>query len=308
MTTSATSATAAPAAPVAPAAARSRARQLLADYLDLTKPKVQSLLLLTTVTTMEVAGSPSAGRVALTCLGGYLSAGGAGAVNHYWDRDIDARMRRTASRPIPSGRVSPRAALTFGITLAVLSFVLMSVTINVLAASLALGGFVGYVGVYTIWLKRRTWHNIVIGGAAGAMPPLVAWAATRGSLSWTAVYLFAIVFYWTPAHFWALSLLMKDEYAEVGVPMLPVVRGEHETRRQILLYALLLYAVSQLPFCVDAFGVIYLVGSMTLGLAFIAGAVLLYRRADRATALRLYLFSMLYLALLFSTMVLDVKL
>jgi protoheme IX farnesyltransferase len=294
--------------PTAAAAPRSRTRQLLADYLDLTKPKVQSLLLLTTVTTMEVAGNPSVSLVALTCLGGYLSAGGAGAVNHYWDRDIDGRMARTANRPIPAGRISPRAALTFGFTLAALSFVLMSLTINVLAASLAFGGFVGYVGVYTIWLKRRTPHNIVIGGAAGAMPPLVAWAATTGSLSWTAVYLFAIVFYWTPPHFWALSLLMKDEYAEVGVPMLPVVRGERETRRQILLYSLLLYAVTQLPFCVGAFGGIYLVGSMALGLAFLACAVLLYRRADRRAALRLYLFSMLYLALLFGTMVLDVKL
>jgi protoheme IX farnesyltransferase len=300
MTTSVTASTA--------ASPRSRTRQLLADYLDLTKPKVQSLLLLTTVTTMEVAGDPSVSRVALTCLGGYLSAGGAGAVNHYWDRDIDARMHRTASRPIPAGRITPRAALVFGFALQALSFALMSETINVLAASLALGGFVGYVGVYTIWLKRRTPHNIVIGGAAGAMPPLVAWAATRGSLSWTAVYLFAIVFYWTPPHFWALSLLMKDEYAEVGVPMLPVVRGERETRRQILLYSLLLYAVTQLPFCVGAFGGVYLVGSMVLGLAFIAGAVLLYRRADRQAALRLYLFSMLYLALLFATMVLDAKL
>jgi protoheme IX farnesyltransferase len=295
-------------ASTAAVSSRSRTRQLLADYLDLTKPKVQSLLLLTTVTTMEVAGSPSVSRVALTCLGGYLSAGGAGAVNHYWDRDIDARMARTATRPIPGGRISPRAALIFGFTLAALSFLLMSLTINVLAASLAFGGFAGYVGVYTIWLKRRTPHNIVIGGAAGAVPPLVAWAATRGSLSWTAIYLFAIVFYWTPPHFWALSLLMKDEYAEVGVPMLPVVRGEDETRRQILLYSALLYAVTQLPFCVGAFGGIYLAGSMALGLAFIAGAVLLYRRADRRAALRLYLFSMLYLALLFGTMVLDVKL
>jgi protoheme IX farnesyltransferase len=295
-------------ASAAAASQRSRRRQLLADYGSLTKPKVQSLLLLTTVTTMEVAGDPSASRVALTCLGGYLSAGGAGAVNHYWDRDIDARMHRTASRPIPAGRITPRAALIFGFALQALSFMLMSLTINLLAASLALGGFVGYVGVYTIWLKRRTPHNIVIGGAAGAVPPLVAWAATRGSLSWTAIYLFAIVFYWTPPHFWALSLLMKDEYAEVGVPMLPVVRGEGETRRQILLYSLLLYAVTQLPFCVGAFGGLYLVGSMVLGLAFIAGAVLLYRRADRQAALRLYLFSMLYLALLFATMVLDAKL
>ncbi len=253
-------------ASLATATTGARSRQVLADYFDLTKPKVQSLLLLTTVTTMEVAGDPSVSKIALTCLGGYLSAGGAGAVNHYWDRDIDARMRRTASRPIPSGRISPAAALRFGVALALLSLVQMSLTVNLLAALLAFGGFVGYVGVYTIWLKRRTSYNIVIGGAAGAMPPLVAWAATRGSLSWTAVYLFAIVFYWTPPHFWALSLLMKDEYAEVGVPMLPVVRGERETRRQIVLYALLLYAVSQLPFCAGAFGGIYLAGSIVLGL------------------------------------------
>jgi heme o synthase len=288
--------------------ASARRRQLLSDYLDLTKPKVQSLLLLTTVATMEIAGRPSVEKVALTCLGGYLSAGGAGAINHYWDRDIDAQMRRTASRPIPSGRVSPAAAVRFGLTLAAASFILMSLTLNVLAASLALGGFVGYVGVYTMWLKRRTPQNIVIGGAAGAMPPLVAWAATRGSLSWTAVYLFAIVFYWTPPHFWALSLLMKQEYEEVGVPMMPVVRGEATTRTHILLYTALLYAVSQLPFCVGVFGGIYLVASIVLGLAFIAGAVLLYRRADRRTALRLYLFSMLYLALLFAAMVADVRL
>jgi protoheme IX farnesyltransferase len=292
----------------ASAPTRLRARQLLADYFDLTKPKVQSLLLLTTVTTMEVAGSPSVPRIAVTCLGGYLSAGGAGAVNHYWDRDIDAQMKRTANRPIPAGRISPGAALRFGLALAALSFVLMTATVGLLAASLALAGFVGYVGVYTVWLKRRTPHNIVIGGAAGAMPPLVGWAAARGSVSWTAVYLFAIVFYWTPPHFWALSLLMKDEYAEVGVPMLPVVRGEGETRRQILLYSLLLYAVTQLPFCAGAFGGVYLVSSMILGVAFLAGAILLYRRADRRAALRLYLFSMVYLALLFGAMVADVKL
>jgi protoheme IX farnesyltransferase len=289
-------------------AAAGRARQVLGDYLELTKPKVQSLLLLTTVTTMEVAGHPSLSRVALTCLGGYLSAGGAGAVNHYYDRDIDARMSRTDSRPIPAGRVSPRAALIYGFVLAALSFALLSTCVNVLAASLALGGFAGYVGVYTIWLKRRTPQNIVIGGAAGAVPPLVGWAATRGSLSWTAVYLFAIVFYWTPPHFWALSLLMKDEYAKVGVPMLPVVRGERETRRQIVLYALLLYAVSQLPFCAGGFGGIYLVCSVLLGLAFVGGALWLYRRADRRTALQLYLFSLLYLALLFGAMVADAKL
>jgi heme o synthase len=296
------------AVPAAATSSASRSRQLVADYVDLTKPKVQSLLLFTTVMTMEVAGNPSVSRVALTCAGGYLSAGGAGAINHYWDRDIDLRMRRTSNRPIPSGRVSPAAAVRFGIALQVASFLLLSLTVNVLSASLALGGFVGYVGVYTMWLKRRTPQNIVIGGAAGAMPPLVAWAATRGSLSWTAVYLFAIVFYWTPPHFWALSLLMKDEYAAVGVPMLPVVRGEDTTRLHIVLYSALLYAVSQLPFCVGVFGGFYLVASMVLGLAFVGGAALLYRRADRRTALRLYLFSMAYLALLFAAMVLDVKL
>ncbi len=217
-------------------------------------------------------------------------------------------MKRTASRPIPAGRIAPGSALAFGIGLQALSFLLLWTTINLLAASLALAGFVGYVGVYTMWLKRRTPQNIVIGGAAGAMPPLVGWAAARGSVSWTAVYLFAIVFYWTPPHFWALSLLMKDEYAKVSVPMMPVVRGEHETRRQILLYTLLLYAISQLPFCAGGFGVIYLTASMVLGLAFIAGAWQLYQRPERRTALRLYLFSMAYLALLFGAMVADAKL
>jgi protoheme IX farnesyltransferase len=285
-----------------------RTRQLLSDYLELTKPKVQTLLLFTTVTTMAIAGDPAVSKVALTCLGGYLYAGGAGAVNHYYDRDIDARMKRTASRPIPAGRIAPGAALAFGLILATLSFLLLWSWDNLTAATLSLAGFVGYVGVYTLWLKRRTPQNIVIGGAAGAVPPLVGWAAVRGSVSWTAVYLFAIIFYWTPPHFWALSLLMKDEYAKVSVPMLPVVRGEHETRRHILLYTLLLYAISQLPFCVGAFGGIYLVASMVLGLAFIGGAVRLYRRADRRAALQLYLFSLAYLALLFGAMVADVKL
>jgi heme o synthase len=283
-------------------------RQVVADYVELTKPKVQSLLLLTTITTMEIAGNPSVEKIALACAGGYMSAGGAGAVNHWYDRDIDAKMARTASRPIPSGRVAPQAALIFGCALAVGSFFLMWLTLNLLAAGLAFGGFVGYVGVYTIWLKRRTWHNIVIGGAAGAIPPLVGWAATRGSLSWTAVYLFAIVFYWTPPHFWALSLLMKDDYEKVGVPMLPVVRGEAMTRQQILLYSLLLYAVTQLPFCAGAFGDVYLVASVLLGVTFVVLAAVLYRRQDRASALRLYLYSLAYLALLFGAMVADVKL
>ncbi|MFL5886589.1 MAG: heme o synthase [Thermoleophilaceae bacterium] len=276
------------------------------DYIALTKPKVQSLLLFTTITTMYVAGDPSIGLVALTCLGGALSAGGAGAVNHYYDRDIDAVMKRTATRPIPGGRISPRTALWYGIALQVASFALLSLTVNLLAATLALGGFLGYVLVYTMWLKRTTPQNIVIGGAAGAVPPLVAWAATTGRLSGAALYLFAIVFYWTPPHFWALSLLMKDEYERAGVPMLPVVRGETETRRQIVLYTLLLVAVTMLPFAGRLFNGVYAITALVLGLAFTWLAVVLYRRAERRSALRLYLFSLAYLAVLFGAMVVDV--
>jgi len=285
-----------------------RTRQLLGDYVELTKPKVQSLLLLTTVATMYVAGDPSPLLVALTCLGGYLSAGGAAAVNHWFDRDIDALMARTAARPVPSGRVRPRAALGFGCVLAALSVAELWLAVNPLAAGLAFSGFLGYVFVYTIWLKRRTPQNIVIGGAAGAVPPLVGWAAVTGSLSGTAVILFFIVFFWTPPHFWALSLLMREDYRRVGIPMLPVVRGEAETRRQILLYSVLLYAVTQLPFCAGGFGALYLAASLVLGLTFIAGAARLYRRADRRSALRLYLFSLAYLALLFCAMVADAHL
>src|SRR5437763_2260126 len=299
---------AAPAIKAAQLGLAPRTRQLVGDYVELTKPKVQSLLLLTTIATMYVAGDPSPMLVALTCLGGYLSAGGAGAVNHWFDRDIDARMTRTAGRPVPSGRVSPAAALTFGCTLAGLSLIELGVAVNPLAAALSFAGFLGYVFIYTVWLKRRTPQNIVIGGAAGAVPPLVGWAAVTGTVSGTAVILFFIVFFWTPPHFWALSLLMKDEYRKVGVPMLPVVRGEAETRRQILLYSVLLYAVTQLPFCAGGFGVVYLACSLVLGLGFIAAAVRLYRRADRAAALRLYLFSLLYLALLFAAMAADAQL
>ena len=288
--------------------ARAGALQVARDYVALTKPKVQSLLLLTTVTTMLVAGDPPLWLIAVTVLGGYLSAGGAGAVNHWYDRDIDAAMARTADRPVPSGRVAPGAALAFGLVLAALSFLLLATAVNLLSAVLALSGFVGYTLVYTVWLKRRTVQNIVIGGAAGAVPPLVGWAAVDGQLTGTAVYLFAIVFFWTPPHFWALSLLMKEEYAKVGVPMLPVVRGEAETRRQILLYSVLLYGVTQLPFSGGGFGVVYLVASLVLNALFIGGAVRLLRRADRRSALRLYLFSLLYLALLFGAMVVDVRL
>jgi protoheme IX farnesyltransferase len=281
--------------------------QVVADYVTLTKPKVQLLLLLTTVTTMYVAGDPSAGLVALTVIGGSLSAGGAAAVNHYYDRDIDAQMARTATRPVPSGRVRPRSALIYGLVLATLSFLLLATTVNLLAAFLALSGFLGYVFVYTIWLKRSTPQNIVIGGAAGAVPPLVGWAAVTGGLDPAALYLFAIVFYWTPPHFWALSLLMKDEYARVGVPMMPVVHGETETRRQIVLYTGLLVVLTLLPVVFGFFGAIYAAAAVVLGGAFMTLSVRLQRAADRRSALRTYLFSLAYLALLFCIMVVDAR-
>ena len=290
-----------------PVARPSALRRVVSDYFEMTKPKVQSLLLFTTVATMLVAGDPSLELVLLTCLGGYLSAGGAGAVNHFYDRDLDRAMARTADRPVASGRVAPTAALVYGLVLAALSLVVLGVGVNPLAAALSFCGFLGYTLVYTVWLKRSTPQNIVIGGAAGAVPPLVGWAAVTGGLSWTAVYLFAIVFYWTPPHFWALSLLMKDDYAKAGVPMLPVVRGERETRRQIVLYSGLLYAVTQLPFCAGGFDAIYAVSSIVLGAVFIGGAVRLYRRADRRAALWLYLYSLAYLALLFAAMVADAR-
>ena len=297
-------------AATAAAAPRSRARTVAADLFTLTKPKVQSLLLFTTVATMLVAGEPSLGLILVTCLGGALSAGGAGAINHYLDRDLDAVMRRTSDRPVPSGRIPAWVALAFGVTLGVASFALLATAVNPLAATLSLSGLVGYVGVYTMWLKRRTPQNIVIGGAAGAVPPLVAWAAVTGSVGAEAIFLFAIVFFWTPPHFWALSLLMKDEYARAGVPMLPVVRGEAETRWHILLYTVVLVAWTALPLLVPALdlGAIYLSAAIGLGAAFLVLAERLRRRADRISALRTYLFSLAYLALLFAALVADVRL
>src|SRR4051812_12503019 len=283
-------------------------RQLAADYFTLTKPKVQLLLLLTTITTMYVAGDPSVSLVAVTVLGGFLSAGGAGAFNHWYDRDIDAAMARTASRPVPSGRISPRAALIYAFVLQGLSFLLLATAANVLAACLALAGFVWYTVIYTVWLKRRSPQNIVIGGAAGAIPPLVGWAAVTGSVAPAALYLFAIVFYWTPPHFWALSLLMKGEYERVGVPMMPVVHGEVETRRQIVLYTFLLTGLTLLPFIFGFFGWLYAIFAVGLGAAFIVLAIRLQRTGDRKSALRTYLFSLGYLAALFVAMVADAQL
>jgi protoheme IX farnesyltransferase len=279
------------------------------DFLALTKPRVMSLVVFTGLAGLIAAPgtiNPVLGFTAILCIA--LGAGAAGALNQWYESDLDAKMKRTAKRPLPAGRMDRQSALHFGVGLAAFSVILMGFALNLVAAGILAVSILFYVFIYTIWLKRRTPQNIVIGGAAGAVPPLVGWAAVTGQVGWLAVYLFAIVFFWTPPHFWALSLLMKEEYAKVGVPMLSVVRGEVETRRQILLYAVLLYAVSQLPFCAGGLGAVYLVASLLLGGAFIGGAVLLQRRADRRTALRLYLFSLAYLALLFVAMVADVKL
>jgi len=277
------------------------------DYVSLTKPRIISLLLLTTVATMFVAKPDglALSTVLWTMLGGYLAAGGAGAINHYLERDSDARMVRTSHRPLASGRISPRRGLIFGISLGVIATVQLALTVNPLAAALALAGLLGYVFVYTLWLKPRTPQNIVLGGAAGAMPPLVGWAAATGELSAQALWPFAIVFLWTPPHFWALSLLISDDYARTGVPMLPVVRGEVATRRQILGYAALLVGVSVGPVITGLLGTLYLVSALALGIGFSALAVILLARPSRAAARRLYLSSLAYLALLFVAMALD---
>jgi protoheme IX farnesyltransferase len=297
------------AAPEAPAAGAERTGALAVarDYFALTKPRIISLLLWTTVMTMIVA-SPEGlalSTVLWTCLGGYLSAGGAGAINHYIDRNFDARMARTATRPLVSGRIDPRRGLIFGIALGLASFVQLTITVNLLSAVLAMGGLLGYVFIYTAWLKPRTPQNIVIGGAAGAMPPLVGWAAATGGLTLEALYPFAIIFLWTPPHFWALALLISDEYKRTGVPMLPVVKGAEETRRQILIYSLALVAFTILPFATGMLGGVYLTAAVGLGGGFIWLATRLRRDHSRRAALRLYLSSLAYLALLFAAMAID---
>ncbi len=280
---------------------------LLRDYIALTKPRIISLLLLTTVATMFVAdpSGPALTTILLTMLGGYLAAGGAGAINHYIDRERDARMARTRSRPLVSGRIEPVHGLVFGIVLGALAFVQLWVTVNPTAAGLAMAGLLGYVFIYTLWLKPLTPQNIVIGGAAGAVPPLVGWAAATGGLSAEAFWPFAIVFLWTPPHFWALSLMIKDDYARTGVPMMPVVRGEDETRRQILIYSVVLVAVTLAPVATGLLGPFYLAAAAGLGVAFITLAARLKSRHDRPAALRLYLSSLAYLALLFVAMAVD---
>jgi protoheme IX farnesyltransferase len=275
--------------------------------VSLVKPRVIALLLVTTAAAMGVAagGLPPPGLLAWTLLGGAFGAAGANAINCWFDRDIDAVMLRTAHRAIPGGVVSPVQALGFGVTLGAASFVVLAVFVNLLSAALTIAALVFYVVVYTGWLKRSSEQNIVIGGAAGAVPPLVGWAAVTGELSLLAIFLFAIVFYWTPPHFWALSLLIQDDYRRARVPMLPVVRGERETQTQILFYTVALVAVTIVVYAAGLLGALYVLAAAVLGTLFIWYAVWLYRTATREAARGLFKYSVLYLSLLFGAMVLD---
>jgi len=282
-------------------------RQTISDYVVLTKPRVISLLLFTTLAGMLVtpAGSPPFYLILWTLLAGYLMAGGANAVNMAYDVDIDSMMGRTKLRPVPSGRMSSRRAFVFGVVLAVIAFTILVLFVNILAAVLSLVGFFYYTVVYTRWLKRTTWQNIVIGGGAGAIPPLVGWAAAYGQLTWPSLFLFMIVFFWTPPHFWALALLKRKDYATASVPMLPVIAGPVETARQMLLYSLGMVALTVVLVPLQVMGWIYLVGAVALGGIFLWRAWQLNREQTSQTALSLYKYSLLYLALLFAAMVVD---
>ncbi len=276
------------------------------DYLTLTKPRIMTLLLLTGAAGMFVGaqGIPPAGLFVVTMVGLALACGGASALNHVLDRDIDALMgSRTEARPVAAGRVTPEQALEFGILLSALSFALLASAVNVLTAVLALVGNLFYVVVYTRWLKRSTPQNIVIGGAAGAVPPLVGYAAATGSLALPALWLFLIVFLWTPPHFWALALMIKNAYAAAGVPMLPVVRGDRETARQIVLYSIAMVAFTVVVGI--SLGPLYTAAAVVLGAVFLVLALLLRRDLSRARAKVLFHYSLLYLALLFVAAALD---
>lgn len=284
--------------------------RLSRDLIALTKPRIISLLLVTTVAPMYAAGTPSLWKVLLVTLGGYLMAGGANAVNMYLDRDIDDVMARTRLRPIPSGRMTPIQVLAFGVACATLATFLLATWVNVLTALLALAGFYFYVFIYTRWLKRSSPQNIVIGGAAGAFPPLVGWAAVTGTLDLIALCLFLIVFYWTPPHFWALALLKQNDYGRAKVPMAPLVWGERETMHQMIWYTIILLALTLVPWLVGAFGLVYLASAVALGALLMCGVVrvLLAARAQQVwsgPAWWVYKYSLLYLALLFVAMAVD---
>lgn len=281
----------------------------LVDYVMLTKPWIVALLLTTTLGGMLIAarGMPSLTTLVLTLLGGACAAGGANALNSYIDRDTDRIMGRTSRRPLPSGKMSPGRALTFALTLCVLSIVILGVGVNWLAATLSTIGIVYYAYVYTVLLKRLTPQNIVIGGGAGAIPPLVGWAAATNDLSLLSLYLFAIIFLWTPPHTWALMLLVEKDYRKASIPMLPAAWGDVEARRHIILYSVLLVVVTIIPFLFGGLGWIYLLGALTLGVYFLALAARLWFAPDAAKpiAKKLYHFSNAYLALLFALMVVD---
>jgi protoheme IX farnesyltransferase len=279
----------------------------------LTKPRIIELLLVTTLPTLVVArrGLPSLGLMAATLLGGALAAGGANAINMYVDRDIDKLMERTQNRPLVTGAVKPRAALTFAVALELLAFVELWTAVNLLSAVLAVSATAFYVFVYTLWLKRRSTQNIVIGGAAGAVPVLVGWAAVTGSLSWTPVVLFAIIFIWTPPHFWALAVRYRDDYRAASVPMLPAVASLLKTTGEILIYTVLLVGVSLLFAVVGHMGVLYTAVALALGIGFIAMSSRLFglarqRRATGRDAMRLFSYSITYLTVLFLAMAGDV--
>lgn len=277
------------------------------DYVALTKPRIISLLLLTAVGGMVLAakGLPDPAIAISVLVGGYLAAGGAHALNHYLERDLDRRMARTSQRPVASGRVSPIQALMFGVVLNILAFLVLVVVVNVPAALITMSGTGIYVFVYTIGLKTSTPQNIVIGGAAGAVPPMVGWVAVTGSLDLAAWYMFAIIFFWTPPHFWALALLMKDDYAKAGVPMLPVVASLRETKRQILLYTVVLVALTWMFFTTEAVGLVYMLGAILLGGVFVFYNTRLLRGEGIDGAKASYLYSLLYLALLFGVIMVD---
>lgn len=283
------------------------------DYIVLTKPKVISLLLLTTVGAMFIAAQGFPGIVPLlgVLIGGYMSAGAAGTFNMVYDRDIDGRMKRTAGRPTVTSVITTRDALVFAVVLTVLSFVIIAMSSNVLAALLSWAGIAFYVIIYTMWLKRSTWQNIVIGGAAGAIPPLVGWAAVTGELTLLAWCLFTLVFVWTPVHFWALALLIKDDYTAVGIPMAPSVIGERATVIQMVMYALLTVVLTIIPFVLQEFSFAYFLAALTLNALLMVRVLKLYvlvqagEAIDRPTALNLYKYSMAYLAMLFFSMALD---
>ena len=282
-------------------------RATLSAYLNLMKPHVTVLLLGTTLAAMVVAfgGMPGSEVTIATLLAGAMAAGSANAINCYWDRDIDQLMSRTRSRSVPAGRVSPAGALIFGVALGLISCLVFAFFVNLLSALLALSAILFYVCVYTMWLKRTTPQNIVIGGAAGAVPVLIGWAAVTDSISLTAIWMFLIIFLWTPPHFWAVSLVLKKDYERAGVPMLPVARGERETYRQILLYTVVLVLSSLGLVVTHAMGLLYLVAALVLGGLFLGFVLRLLRERTLKDARALFWISNNYLALLFAAMVLD---